>query len=104
MDSKESKAQLREGDSWRARAYRAKDETFNFDQETLSEFLKKLIEDNKAELSSKISAEIVSLNKPLQDLRETPDNETTGQRVMEILAGISALLKEAGFAPPAKTE
>jgi hypothetical protein len=101
MDTtKESKNQLREGDSWRARAYRAKDETFNFEQETLSEFLKGL----PAETSAKISSEIVSLNKPLQELREQPENEEIGQRVLTILGGIAALFKESGFNPPAKTE
>lgn len=86
----DERAKLREGDSWRARTFRRKDELLNFGYDKLTEFLA------KKELP-KFHDGLAEIHRNLNELRENPDSEELGTRTIAKLEEISALLKEAGF-------
>lgn len=98
--SDEEKAKLREGDSWRARVFRKKDELLKFSYESLTSFLSSVPEAEKeAKKLPEVYANLATVHKNLASLVKNPDDEDTGKSTIELLEKVSSTLREAGFSP-----
>lgn len=88
--SDNERAALREGDSWRAKVYRRKDQVFSFKVEKFMEFLSSHPIENFNET-------MIQVNQNLVALRDAPDNEDLGKSTLELLDKVESMLKGSGF-------
>lgn len=91
-EKKLSKEELREGTSWRAQVFRAKDEHLKFDMNKLVDFMMMA----KVE-HPEIEVKLHEIHNGLQKVTVEEDNEEVGEKTIENLEVFAKMLKDAGF-------